>query len=57
MELLEGISLVIQGNFGDHHYPFHRDDHVVASVNKAYWAWTDTYGIETEDSADDVAIL
>ncbi|EAQ81924.1 hypothetical protein DSM3645_17270 [Blastopirellula marina DSM 3645] len=57
LEMVEGDSLVIQGDFWDHRYQFRCDDRVVAKVDKAYWAWTDTYGIETEEGEDDVAIL
>lgn len=45
---------VIQGDFWHHSYRFLRQNRAVA---QAYWTWTDTYGIETQDGEDDVAIL
>lgn len=47
----------IEGSFWLHQYQFRRGDHVVADVGKHYFAWTDTYGIETVEGEDDVAIL
>lgn len=48
---------VIKGDFWHHNYQFFRHDRVVATVDKAYWTWTDTYGIQTTPGEDDVAIL
>ncbi|MCA9200892.1 MAG: hypothetical protein KDA87_25310, partial [Planctomycetales bacterium] len=47
----------IEGKFWLHDYEFFRAGHTVARVSKAYWAWTDTYGIDIIDGEDDVAIL
>ena len=47
----------ITGSFWDHEYSFERMGRTVASVSKAYWSWTDTYGIDIVDGEDDVAIL
>jgi uncharacterized protein YxjI len=47
----------ITGSFWDHEYTFTRGGREVAWVSKAYFSWTDTYGIEIIDGEDDVAIL
>jgi len=47
----------IDGSFWEHDYTFTRKGQVVATVSKAYWAWTDTYGVETVEGEDDVSIL
>ncbi|MCC9605771.1 LURP-one-related family protein [Blastopirellula sp. JC732] len=47
----------IKGDFWHYNYQFQRHGRVVAMVDKAYWTWTDTYGIDVEDGEDDVAIL
>jgi len=50
-------DLEAEGDFLDHEYTIARGDHVVATVSKRWFSWTDTYGIETVDGADDVLIL
>ena len=47
----------ITGKFWKHDYEFTRGGQTVAVVSKAFWSWTDTYGIEIIDGEDDVAIL
>lgn len=47
----------IEGRFWQHEYTFTRGSRVVATVSKAFWSWTDTYGVEIVDGEDDVAIL
>ena len=47
----------VDGSFWKHDYQFSRGGRVVARVEKAFWSWTDTYGIEIIDGEDDVAIL
>ena len=47
----------IEGSFWQHNYQFKRSDRVVAQVAKGYWTWSDTYGVETIEGEDDVAIL
>lgn len=47
----------IEGSFWLHDYVFRRKGRTVATVGKAVWAWTDTYGIEIVDGEDDVSIL
>ena len=50
-------DLVAEGNFWDHEYAFKRNDQIVARVSKAYFSWTDSYGIEVEQGEDDVLII
>lgn len=47
----------IEGSFWRHDYRFTRGGRCVATVSKAFWAWTDTYGIEIQEGEDDVSIL
>lgn len=47
----------IEGSFWLHDYTFTRRGKCVATVNKAFWAWSDTYGVETASGEDDVSIL
>jgi uncharacterized protein YxjI len=50
-------DLEATGNFLDYEYEFTRGDNVVARVSKAWFAWSDTYGIEVVDPADALVIL
>jgi uncharacterized protein YxjI len=50
-------DLVAEGDFWDHEYSFKRGDQTVASVSKAYFSWTDTYGIDIVEGEDDVLIV
>lgn len=47
----------IDGSFWQHDYTFLRQGRTVADVSRAYWSWTDSYGIETVEGEDDVTIL
>lgn len=47
----------IDGSFWEHEYQFSRRGRTVARISKAYWSWTDTYGVEIIDGEDDVSIL
>jgi uncharacterized protein YxjI len=50
-------DLVAEGDFTDHEYFFLRGGSTVATVSKAWFAWSDTYGVELLDSEDAVLIL
>jgi uncharacterized protein YxjI len=50
-------DLEAEGDFFDHEYTFHRGDDVVGSVSKAYFSWSDTYGIDVRDPKDTVLVL
>ena len=47
----------IDGSFWQHDFTFSRPGRVVARVNKAYWSWTDSYGVTIADGEDVVLIL
>lgn len=47
----------IEGKFWQRNYEFIRSERSVAVVSKAFWTWSDTYGVETIDGEDDVSIL
>lgn len=50
-------DLVAEGDFWDHEYSFKRGNQTVANVSKAYFSWTDTYGIDIVEGEDDVLIV
>jgi len=50
-------DLVAEGDFWDHEYSFARHGQTVARVSKAYFSWTDSYGIEVSPGEDDVLIV
>jgi uncharacterized protein YxjI len=50
-------DLEAEGDFLDHEYTISRGDHVVATVSKRWFSWTDTYGIEIGEGEDDVLVL
>ena len=47
----------VTGNFWDSEYAFERQGRNVARVSKAYFSWSDTYGIDIDEGEDDVTIL
>lgn len=47
----------IEGSFWAHDFRFLRSGDTVATVSKAVWSWTDTYGIDIAEGEDDVSIL
>ena len=50
-------DLEVSGSILDREYRFERHGKTVAKVSKAFFSWTDTYGIDIEDGEDDVLIL
>ena len=50
-------DLVAEGNFWDYQYKFTRHGRPIAEVSKAFFQWTDTYGIEIAVGADDILII
>jgi uncharacterized protein YxjI len=48
---------VIDGSFWEHEFTFTRLGRSAARVSKAYWSWTDSYGVDVADGEDDVLIL
>ena len=50
-------DLAAEGDFLDHEYSFFRHGRAVAGVSKRWFSWTDTYGIDIEESENDVLIL
>lgn len=47
----------INGSFWDHEYTFERGGGIVAQVSKAYFSWSDSYGVDIVEGEDTVAIL
>lgn len=50
-------DLVAEGDFTDHEYFFRRGGSTVATVSRAWFRMSDTYGVELLDSEDAVLIL
>ena len=50
-------DLAIAGDFSSHEYTFEQDGQVVATVSKRWFSWTDTFGVDVADGADDVLVL
>ena len=50
-------DLEASGDFLDHEYTFAREGRAVASVSKAWFSLTDTYGVDIADGENDVLIL
>ena len=50
-------DLEAQGNLMDHEYEFTRHGETVARVSKAFFSWSDSYGIDVAEGEDDVLIL
>lgn len=50
-------DLEAQGNFLDHEYGFTRHGGPVAQVSKKWFSWSDTYGVDVAEGADDILIL
>ncbi len=48
---------VIDGSFWEHEFTFSRLGRSAARVSKAYWSWTDSYGVDIAEGEDDVLIL
>ncbi len=50
-------DLTAEGDFLHHEYAFTRAWVAVAGVSKKWFSWTDTYGVDIGEGADDVLIL
>jgi uncharacterized protein YxjI len=50
-------DLEATGSLFDYEYAFTRHGREVARVSKAYFSWTDSYGVDIADGEDDVLIL
>ena len=50
-------DLEATGDFLDHEYTFTRGGQVVATVSKAWFSLTDSYGVEIADGENDILIL
>jgi uncharacterized protein YxjI len=50
-------DLEATGSLFDYEYAFRRHGREVATVSKAYFSWTDSYGVDIANGEDDVLIL
>lgn len=48
---------VIDGSFWQHEFTFTRLGRVAATVSKAYFSWTDSYGVDIAEGEYDILIL
>lgn len=57
VDVKNGQDLEVQGNILDHEYSITQGRNKVAEVSKAWFALTDTYGVEIADGQNDILIL
>lgn len=50
-------DLAAQGSFLEHEYTFTRGDKTVATVSKAWFSLTDSYGVDVAAGEDDILLL
>jgi uncharacterized protein YxjI len=50
-------DLEAKGDFMDHEYAFKRGGETVATVSRAWFSWSDTYGVDIGEGNDDILIL
>jgi uncharacterized protein YxjI len=50
-------DLDARGNFSDHEYTVTRGGEPVAQISKAWFSWSDTYGVDVAEGEDPVLIL
>jgi uncharacterized protein YxjI len=50
-------DLEATGSLFDYEYRFQRHGRDVATVSKNFFSWTDTYGVDIAEGADDILIL
>jgi uncharacterized protein YxjI len=50
-------DLEAQGNFTDHEYTLTKDNQIVATISKKWFAFTDTYGVDIAPNQHDALIL
>jgi len=50
-------DLSITGDVWNHEYTFEEAGQAVAVVSKRWFSWTDTFGVDVADGADDVLVL
>jgi uncharacterized protein YxjI len=47
----------VDGDFWAHEFGLYRNDRLVATISKQFFSFTDTYGVEIDDSQDQVGTL
>lgn len=52
-----GDELLAVGDYSDHEYTVERAGNTIATISKAWFAWSDTYGVEIADGEDAVLLL
>lgn len=57
INVLNGTSLEVEGDFLHHDYNFIRNGRVIADISKEWMSFSDRYGIDIESGEDDVFIL
>ena len=57
VKVRKGPDLDVQGNILDHEYSIMQRRKKVAEVSKAWFSFTDTYGVEIDDGQNDILIL
>lgn len=52
-----GNNYYVQGDIWAHEFRIFNGNSLVATISKAFFSFTDTYGVDIDDSQDQVAIL
>jgi uncharacterized protein YxjI len=52
-----GEELVATGDFADREYAVERNGETVATISKAWFSWSDTYGVDVTDGEDAILLL
>lgn len=53
----QASNVEVQGNFWDYEYTFNWNGRALASVSKAWFSWTDTYGVDVADGMNPLPYL
>ncbi len=57
IELSDGGTLAVDGDFSAHEYAITRDGAPIALVSMQWFAWSDTFGIDVADGEDPILAL
>lgn len=52
-----GAEYYVEGDFWAHEFEIYRDQHPIAQISKKFFSFTDTYGVDIDDSQDQITTL
>jgi len=53
----EGVRYEVEGDFLAHEFIIRKNETVIARISKKFFAFSDTYGVEVDDSQDQITPL